>query len=154
MKLAEALMTRADLQRRIAQTRARIAQNARYQEGEEPAEDAAALIDDVLHTLQALEELVVAINLTNASVRIADGRTVTAALAARDALRLRHSVLVGAADAAQGSGGGMRQMRSELRQLAALPVAELRQRADGVARDLRELDVEIQRTNWEADLLS
>ncbi|NYF59171.1 DIP1984 family protein [Micromonospora purpureochromogenes] len=36
--------------------------------------------------------------------------------------------------------------------LAALPVADLRGRADGLARELRELDVLIQRTNWEADL--
>ncbi|MBC8093936.1 MAG: hypothetical protein H7Y15_18765, partial [Pseudonocardia sp.] len=47
----------------------------------------------------------------------------------------------------------VRQLRSELRQLSALPVAELRTRADGVARDLRELDVRIQQANWEADLL-
>jgi hypothetical protein len=35
---------------------------------------------------------------------------------------------------------------------SALPVAELRDRADVVARELRELDVEIQKTNWEAEL--
>ncbi len=37
--------------------------------------------------------------------------------------------------------------------LAALPVAGLREQADGLAREIRELDVRIQRTNWEADLL-
>lgn len=37
--------------------------------------------------------------------------------------------------------------------LAALPVADLRAQADALARELRELDVLIQRTNWEADLL-
>ena len=46
MKLAEALTARADLQRRIEQLRARITANARYQEGEEPAEDAAALLGE------------------------------------------------------------------------------------------------------------
>ena len=40
VKLAEALAARADLQRRIEQLRSRISDNARYQEGEEPAEDA------------------------------------------------------------------------------------------------------------------
>jgi hypothetical protein len=152
MKLAEALMTRADLQRRVAQAQERIRQNARYQEGEEPAEDAAALVAEVSQTLDRLEELVVAVNLTNASVLLADGRTMTAALARRETLRARHSLLGGAADAAQGGGGGYRQLRSELRQFAALPVAELRRQADDTARELRELDVEIQRTNWEADL--
>lgn len=152
MKLAEALITRADLQRRIEQLRARIVAAARYQEGEEPQEDAAALVEEASAALDRLEELVVAVNLTNATVHLSDGSTMTAALARRDALRARHSLLSSSADAAQGTGGGYRQMRSELRQFAALPVVELRRRADDVARQLRELDVEVQRTNWEADL--
>ena len=45
------------------------------------------------------------------------------------------------------------QLRSELKMLSALPVAELRGQADALARELRDLDVQIQRTNWEADLL-
>ena len=41
MKLAEALALRAESSRRIEQLRGRIVDNAHYQEGEEPAEDAA-----------------------------------------------------------------------------------------------------------------
>ena len=146
-------MTRADLQRRIEQMRSRIAENARYQEGEEPQEDASALVEEASDALDRLEELVVAINLTNATVTLADGTTtMTGALARRETLRARHSLLSRSADAAQGSGGGYRQMRSELRQFAALPVSDLRRQADDVAKELRELDVEIQRTNWEAEL--
>ncbi|WP_111768306.1 DIP1984 family protein [Nakamurella deserti] len=152
MKLAEALMIRADLQRRVDQLRSRIVANARFQEGEEPSEDAAALIVEVSALLDRIESLVVAVNLTNAATRIGDGRTMTAALAHRETLRSRHSVLTSAANAAHGADGGYRQMRSELRQISALPVAELRRRADDTARDLRELDVQIQRTNWEVDL--
>jgi len=37
--------------------------------------------------------------------------------------------------------------------LSALPVAELRAQADDLARELRELDVRIQRSNWEVELL-
>jgi hypothetical protein len=36
--------------------------------------------------------------------------------------------------------------------IPALPVADLRRRADDLARQLREVDTLIQRTNWEADL--
>jgi hypothetical protein len=43
-------------------------------------------------------------------------------------------------------------MRSELRQISALPVAELRSRADAVAQELRELDNRIQQANWLHDL--
>ena len=44
MKLAEAIALRAETARRIEQLRSRILENARYQEGEEPAEDAASLL--------------------------------------------------------------------------------------------------------------
>jgi hypothetical protein len=44
MKLAEALALRAEATRRIDQLRARIVDNARYQEGERPTEDAASCV--------------------------------------------------------------------------------------------------------------
>ncbi|AMM19107.1 hypothetical protein AX769_01850 [Frondihabitans sp. PAMC 28766] len=154
MKLAEALINRADLQKRVEQLRSRITSNARYQEGEEPGEDAAALLSEAGEALDSLERLIVAINLTNSATVLGDGRTMTAALAQRDVLRTRHSILVAASDASAGVGdfGGYRQLRSELRQLSALPTAAIRAQADDVARSLRELDVEIQQANWEADL--
>ena len=46
-----------------------------------------------------------------------------------------------------------RQLRSELKILSALPVAELRSEADDPARQLREIDARIQKSNWEFDLL-
>ncbi|WP_435823454.1 DIP1984 family protein [Kitasatospora aureofaciens] len=37
--------------------------------------------------------------------------------------------------------------------LSALPVAELRAQADVLAKEIREVDTLIQRTNWEIDLI-
>ncbi|WP_251858237.1 DIP1984 family protein [Herbiconiux sp. L3-i23] len=152
MRLAEALMERGDLQKRIEQLRARIAANARYQEGEEPGEDAAALLLEAIAAVDALGVLVARINATNAITRGASDLTVTDLLASRDTLRMQHSLLTSAADAATGA-SGFRQLRSELRTVSALPAGELRLRADEVAKRLREVDSEIQRINWEADLL-
>jgi hypothetical protein len=156
VKLAEALAERADAARRVEQLRARVMASARYQEGEEPAEDAARLLTEAEEVLDNLEALIRRINRTNAAVPVGDGGTLTDALARRDVLRMRHAVLTAAADAAAGRdqrGSMVRQLRSELKMLSALPVAELRGQADQLARELRELDVRIQRTNWEADLL-
>ncbi len=50
------------------------------------------------------------------------------------------------------AGYAPRQMRSELRQISALPIREVRDRADDTARELRELDARIQRANWEVEL--
>ncbi|WP_432086193.1 DIP1984 family protein [Streptomyces sp. bgisy095] len=155
MKLAEALAERAEATRRVEQLRARVVDNARYQEGETPPEDAARLLAEADEVLDALEALIRRINRTNAAVAVEPDGTLTDALARRDVLRLRHSVVTAAADAAVGKGerGYGRQLRSELMVLSALPVAELRGRADALAREIREVDVRIQRTNWEVDLL-
>ncbi|MFE5513447.1 DIP1984 family protein [Streptomyces sp. NPDC056529] len=155
MKLAEALAERAEATRRVEQLRARVVDNARYQEGETPPEDAARLLAEADEVLDALEALIRRINRTNAAVAVEPDGTLTDALARRDVLRLRHSVVTAAADAAAGKGerGYGRQLRSELMVLSALPVAELRGRADALAREIREVDVRIQRTNWEVDLL-
>lgn len=153
MKLAEALTARADRQRRIEQLRARITANARYQEGEEPAEDAAALLVQADADLLLLRDLIRRINATNSRLDLGTDGTMTDALAARDVLRLQHSLLADAAAAASGANDQfLRQMRSELRQISALPVAELRSRADAVAQELRELDNRIQQANWLHDL--
>ena len=156
MKLAEALSLRATALRRIEQLRTRIVSSARYQEGEEPAEDAATLLTGVEGVIDEYETLIRQINRTNAATTIgADGGTLTDALARRDALKWRHHVLKTAADAAAGNNqqGYSRQLRSELKMLSALRVADLRTQADQVARELRELDVRIQQSNWEVELL-
>ena len=46
-----------------------------------------------------------------------------------------------------------RQMRSELKYVAAVPVAELRNQTSDIARRHRELDASIQQVNWTADLM-
>ena len=154
MKLAEALALRSDASRRVEQLRARIVANARFQEGEEPAENARALLIEVGTALDELEVLIRRINRTNAATRIGQEGTIDA-LARRDVLRARHSLVTTAADAAAGrsqSGIG-RQLRSELKMISALPVAQLRAQADDLARQIRELDVRIQQSNWEVDLM-
>jgi hypothetical protein len=150
MKLAEALAERAGAVRRVEQLRARIVASARHQEGETPAEDAQRLLAEVAGVLDDLETLIRRINRTNAAVAVRDAGTLTDALARRDVMRLRHAVITAAADAGAGKdqrGFAVRQLRSELAMLSAVPVAQLRDQADTLAREIRDLDVRIQRTN-------
>ena len=152
MKLAEALALRADVQKNIEGLRERIIANARYQEGETPAEDASSLLKDADEKITSLQTLIAAINATNAALLLADGRTMTAALAERDALRIRHGLLSAVAQAGS-TARGYRQMRSELRELVAVDVPSVRSEAEAVAVRLRELDGQIQEANWSNTLL-
>src|SRR5215471_1407050 len=103
MKLAEALLLRADRNRTLEQLKQRIQVSARYQEGENPPEDVRDLVVAASSVLDELQSLIRDINRTNSSTVMADGRTVTEALAERDVLRLRYSVLKVSADAASGA---------------------------------------------------
>jgi hypothetical protein len=154
LKLAEALALRSDATKRFEQLRSRAQANARYQEGEPPAENASELVAEAERVLTELEDLIRRINRTNAATMLDAQMTVTDAIARRDVLRLRHALYTSVADAATGrSGAGMvRQMRSELRYVPAVTVSDLRAAADEAARQHREIDVRIQQANWETDL--
>jgi hypothetical protein len=155
MKLAEGLALRSDAQKRLAQIQARAEDSARYQEGEPPAENAVELLAAAVGITTEIEDLVRRINRTNASTELEAGLTITDAIAARDALGLRRKVVTAVADAATGGGRGAwgRQLRSELRLITDVPVAELRRDADDLARRYRELDVRLQEANWSTELV-
>ena len=154
MKLAEALLLQADRNRAFEELKARALAVARYQEGEEPAEDASQLIAEAEDAISDLEWLDGRVNRTISSVELPDGRTLTDALAQRDGLMSRVSLLTAVADAASGTGtGATRQARSELKFIAAVPVASLRESADKLKSMHRELDVAVQKINWAVDLV-
>lgn len=102
MKLAEALALRSDAQKRLAQLQGRAVAAARYQEGEEPPEQAGALLVDARSVTEEIEALVRRINRTNASTELEPGVTITDAIAERDALALRRKLVTAVADAAAG----------------------------------------------------
>lgn len=152
MLLAEALRERADAQRQLAALRERVSDSARYTEGEEPAENAAALLEEAESVIDRLRALILLINRANLEAVMADGRTLTAALAERDALRARFGLLKAVADAAAGGRGAFRFGRQELRTFASLDVTDLRRRADDVARQIRELDLAIEQVNFATEI--
>ena len=156
MKLAEALGLRSDAQKRLEQLTSRASAVARYQEGEPPAEDPAALVEQARATVDEIEALVRRINRTNAATELRPGQTITDAIARRDALKARRKLEADIADAATGRDRGLgfiRSTRSELRYVTDLSVTDLRGQADRAARELRELDTLIQQANWNTELV-
>lgn len=149
MKLAEALMQRADMQKRLAQLRSRLVQNAKVQEGEAPAEDPGALLKELDALSDQLEALVARINHTNA-VTLAGGASMTALLARRDCLRTKADILRDFLDEA--SSTVMRGTRSEILIKSTVDVAKLQKQLDALSKELRELDVSIQALNWTTEL--
>ncbi len=151
MKLAEALILRADAQKRVEQLRQRLNSNAQVQEGESPAEEPQTLLAEFEGVANQLTRLIRQINLTNVATKLDHDLTLADALAERDILKLRHSVYTGLAQAAAGQ--QMRYSRSEIRLRSTVNVAEIQAQADQLARTHRELDTQIQAANWLTDLI-
>ena len=150
MKLATALSERADVQRRLSELQSRLNNNAKVQEGEEPAEDPRALLRELDTLLDRLEWLMIRINHTN-SRTLCEGRSLTELLAARDCLARRTSIMRSFLDAA--STKVDRYSQKEIRILSTVRVSALQKQVDAVSKQLRELDEQIQAMNWTTELI-
>jgi hypothetical protein len=151
MKLGEALARRSELQSRLTELRERLAASTLVQEGDSPPEDPNELMAEFERTADEVERLIAAVNRTNAETRLDGGMTLTAGLARRDVLGVRHGALKAAADATRQQ--QPRYSRSEIRMVRTFDVAAVRSRVDQLARERRELDAEIQAANWTVDLI-
>jgi hypothetical protein len=151
MKLAEALILRADCQKRMEQLRARLVRSAKIQEGETPPENPQALIAELDAGAIELEDLIKKINKTNSQTILEDGVTLSDALAQRDALGLKRSIYNSLVDAT-----AVRQdrySRSEVKFFSTIDVGEVQAQIDRMSRQYRELDTKIQQANWNTELI-
>jgi len=151
MKLAEALLKRADCQKRLEQLKARLLRNAKVQEGDEPTEDPKELFAELENVSNELLELIRRINKTNSATVLAEGQSIADALAERDVLVLRRGAYNELALFA-----AMRQdriTRSEVKYISTIDVAETQKQADELARNYRDLDARIQELNWKTELV-
>lgn len=151
MKLAEALLLRADQQKRIEQLKERLALSARVQEGEQPPENPQDLINELERVSGQLLDLIRRINRTNTTARLDDNRTISDALAERDVLMLRRAAYSSLSQAASAS--QYRYSRSEVKYFSTVSVAGIQKQIDDLSRQYRELDSRIQEANWNNDLL-
>ena len=146
MKLAEALLLRAEMQTKLTNLRERIAASALTQRGDKPAESAEKLIKEAVGIMGDLKSLIVRIHETNAQAKLADGRTLTEAIAERDRLKQHHALLRHAAAATKGEPD--RYSPREIKWVPQLDSAKLHNQSDDIAGSIRELNAKIQEANW------
>ena len=151
MKLAEALILRADCKKRFEQLKARALRGAKVQEGDEPAERPDELLRELERVAAELADLIKRINRTNTATAFADGKSVSDALAERDVLSLRRGLYADLAATAAVTQD--RYTRTEVKYVSTINIAAAQQRADELARAYRELDARVQELNWQTELL-
>lgn len=151
MKLAEALILRADLQKRLEQVKMRLRNNLLIQEGDSPSEDPDYLLKEFLNMQAELTALIKRINRTNNSTLFEGKILLSDALVEREALMERRSILSSIANEA--SVRQDRYSKSEIKYISTINVKEVQKEADRVAMEYRKLDTKIQGLNWNVDLL-
>lgn len=145
MKLAEALILRADTQKRIAQLKERLLLNAKVQAGDQPAEKPESLLAELEEATCQLIALICTINRANAAAQV-EGRSLADLLAERDArmaqAAILHAFLAGAAAKVD------RYSQKEIALLSTVDVAAKQKEVDALARKIRNMDLKIQEKNW------
>ena len=151
MKLAEALLIRSDMQKKLAQIKARIRSNVKVQEGDTPNEDPNALMIDASQIITELSSLIERIHRTNALAKIDKGQSMLTLLVERDTLEMRHKLLIEAIEATDTEAD--RYRHREIKWNLMISVVSLQKQADDIAMKLRKINIAIQSNNWQIDLV-
>ena len=149
MKLAEALQERADLNKKIAQLRIRLRDNALTQEGEKPAENPENLLNELNESIARLQFLISQINLTNCQT-VSEGKSLTEMIAERDCLKMKLSAYQELTH--QASQMGYRVRGSEIKVMTSFDVSAMQKEIDKMSKQYRLLDNAIQSLNWTTEL--
>lgn len=151
MKLAEALLLRADLQKRIEQIKSRLKNNIMVQEGEAPSEEPEDLLKEFLNNQKELATIIKRINKTNNTTLYNEEWTLSDALVERDILLDKRSVLASSVERA--SFRLDRYSKTEIKYVSTINVKEIQKEVDKLSKQYRELDTKIQGLNWSTDLI-
>lgn len=153
MKLGEALSLRARQAKQLDDLRSRIKNNLLIQEGESPAEDPEALIEEFEGVSDAHAALVSRITRTNITSTVGTGENLLDLLHEREALRRKRNLHEFAADQSSPDPSAYRYMRTELRFVTVLDVQKHRVTVTELDELIRVLDAKIQEANWQIDLV-
>ena len=150
MKLAEALILRSDLQKRIEQLRVRLNNNAKVQENDEPSENPEELLNELDNNINQLKILIKQINKTNC-VTVSNDQTLADLIAERDTLTLKSNILRGFLNIA----GQKVNLYSttEIKIMSTVDVPALQKELDLLSKKIRETDTELQQANWLTELI-
>lgn len=150
MKLAEALLLRRDFESKLSALKQEIQANSLIQEGDSLDTEIEELIQDYEKINKEFSELVVKINKRNASSYLQNGqKLIIEALEERESLRRIHSLL---SNTIESTSDYRRLGRNEIRMIRTIDTKELSKKMNDVSKKLRELDGQIQQTNWLVDL--
>lgn len=151
MKLAEALILRANAQNDIESIKRRLLNNAKVQDGEEPSENPEELLSILDSLITKLEDLIKKINKTNSTTVVDGVKTISDLITEKDCLIKKIRVLKDFANAATLTID--RYNRTEIKIFSTVNVKDLQKEIDKLSKRYREIDTKLQECNWTIDLI-
>lgn len=150
MKLAEALLARANLKRDVDELEKLIKGNAKVQEGDTPLENADELLKQYNEKMDEMLDIIVRINKTNNQTPFDNG-TLSGAISRMDYLKNKIYAYNGFYEASTISHD--RYSQKEIKYVRCMDANLVRDRINEFFKELRQLDTRIQGLNWTIDLL-
>ena len=151
MKLAEALIERAEIQKKNGQLINRIKDNTKVQEGELPSEKPEELIATYEENMARFLELVQRINKTNCETPFDEKRSIADAIALRDCLGAKIRAYREFYESTTIRVD--RYSQKEIKIVRCIDAQELQSQIDRLSKEYREIDTKLQGINWTVDLL-
>ncbi len=151
MKLAEALIERAELQKQNGELVKRISDNVLIQEGDEPAENPEELIAQYEKNRDRLLYLMRHINLTNQTIPFDEEGSLADAIIRRDNLKAKIGTY--RSICASANIRVNRYSQKEVRYVRCIDTKKLQTLIDSLSKEYRELDTRLQGINWTVDLI-
>ncbi|MFW5705128.1 MAG: DIP1984 family protein [Nanoarchaeota archaeon] len=152
MKLAQALIERAQLKEQIGELKERLKSNSKVQEGEKPSESPEEILKLIEEKISALENFIKRINKTNAEIKFNNFFTISDAIAKRDMLLKKVNVIKSMVSASEVD--SWRVSRSEIKQVPTIDRKKYQKMSDRLSKEYRDLDLKIQELNWQVELLA
>ena len=150
MKIAEALILRTDIQKRISQLKTRLNNNAKVQENEEPAENPEFLLTELDDLISQLNDLIIKINKTNTLSKI-DGISLVELIAKKDTLSQKAGILREFIEIS--SQKISLYSSTEIKVFSTINVPAQQKQLDKLSKEIRETDTKLQQANWTIDLI-
>ena len=150
MKIAEALILRADIQKRISQLKTRLNNNAKVQENEEPTENPKFLLTELDDLISQLNDLIIKINKTNTLSKI-EGISLVELIAKKDTLSQKVGILREFIEIA--SQKIDLYSSTEIKVFSTVNVPAQQKQLDKLSKEIRETDTKLQQANWTIDLI-
>lgn len=155
MKLAEALLERSSMMKDLSSLESRISKNLIVQENEKAQENANELIRNYVTLLNKLTELIISIQQANSTNFLLDKDDKKTNETLQDSL-VRRDGLISLSDKLRKFAGeavpNVRYSANEIKIYSTVDSVALLNKASQYAKEARELDMLIQKTNWTIEI--